>query len=58
LSATQGTKAGLEVMRRVGKRKIKPVIDTILPFSKMVEGHLKMADSQLFGKILSTPEKL
>ena len=59
LGATQGTKAGLEeVMRWVGKGKIKPVIDTILPFSKMVEGHLKMADSQLFGKILTTPQKL
>ena len=59
LGATQGTKAGLEeVMRWVGKGKIKPIIDTILPFSKMVEGHLKMADSQLFGKILTTPQKL
>ena len=59
LGATQGTKAGLEeVMRWVGKGKIKPVIDTVLPFSKMVEGHLKMADSQLFGKILTTPQKL
>ena len=59
LGATQGTKAGLEeVMRWVGKGKIKPVIDTILPFSNMVEGHLKMADSQLFGKILTTPQKL
>jgi NADPH:quinone reductase-like Zn-dependent oxidoreductase len=59
LGATQGTKAGLEeVMRWVGKGKIKPVIDTVLPFSNMVEGHLKMADSQLFGKILTTPQKL
>ena len=59
LGATQGTKAGLEeVMRWVGKGIIKPVIDTIFPFSNMVEGHLKMADSQLFGKILTTPQKL
>ena len=59
LGATQGTKAGLEeVIRWVGKGKIKPVIDTVLPFSNMVEGHLKMADSQLFGKILTTPQKL
>ncbi|MDP9490439.1 MAG: zinc-binding dehydrogenase [Thermoproteota archaeon] len=56
LGATQGTKAGLEqVIRWVSKGKIKPVIDTILPFSRMVEGHVKMADSQLFGKILTTP---
>ena len=59
LGATQGTKAGLEeVIRWVSKGKIKPVIDTILPFSSMVEGHVKMADSQLFGKILTTPQKL
>src|SRR5688500_9057045 len=59
LGATQGTKAGLEeVIRWVSKGKIKPVIDTVLPFSRMVEGHIKMADSQLFGKILTTPQKL
>ena len=59
LGATQGTKAGLEeVIRWVSKGKIKPVIDTVLPFSSMVEGHVKMADSQLFGKILTTPQKL
>jgi NADPH:quinone reductase-like Zn-dependent oxidoreductase len=59
LGATQGTKAGLEeVIRWVSKGKIKPVIDTVLPFSRMVEGHLKMADSQLFGKILTTPQTL
>jgi alcohol dehydrogenase len=59
LGATQGTKAGLEeVMRWVSRGKIKPVVDTILPFSKMVDGHVKMADSQLFGKIITTPNKL
>lgn len=59
LGATQGTKAGLEeVIGWVSGEKIKPVIDTILPFSKMVEGHIKMADSQLFGKIVTTPHIL
>jgi NADPH:quinone reductase-like Zn-dependent oxidoreductase len=59
LGATQGTKAGLEeVIRWVSKGKIKPIIDTVLPFCRMVEGHLKMADSQLFGKILTTPQRL
>jgi NADPH:quinone reductase-like Zn-dependent oxidoreductase len=59
LGATQGTKAGLEeVIKWVSRGKIKPVIDTIFPFSNMVEGHIKMADSQLFGKILTTPQKL
>jgi NADPH:quinone reductase-like Zn-dependent oxidoreductase len=59
LGATQGTKAGLEeVIKWVSKGKIKAVIDTVLPFSKMVEGHVKMADSQLFGKIVTTPQRL
>ena len=59
LGATQGTKAGLEeVIRWVSEGKIRPIIDTILPFSNMVGGHVKMAESQLFGKILTTPQKL
>ena len=59
LGATQGTKAGLEeVIDWVSKGKIKPVIDTIIPFNNMVEGHVKMVDSQLFGKIVTTPQTL
>lgn len=59
LGATQGTKAGLEqVIDWVGKGRIKAVIDTVLPFSNMMDGHVKMADSQLFGKIVTTPQKL
>jgi NADPH:quinone reductase-like Zn-dependent oxidoreductase len=59
IGATQGTRAGLEeVIRWVSRGKIKAVIDSILPFSDMAEGHVKMADSQLFGKIVTTPHKL
>ena len=59
LGATQGTRAGLEeVIRWVSKRRIKAVIDSVLPFSNMTEGHVKMADSQLFGKVVTTPHKL
>jgi alcohol dehydrogenase len=47
-----------EVIGWVSNGRIKPVIDTILPFSGMVEGHIKMADSQLFGKIVTTPQIL
>jgi NADPH:quinone reductase-like Zn-dependent oxidoreductase len=42
----------------MSRGKIKAVIDSILPFSNMAEGHVKMADSQLFGKIVTTPQKL
>src|SRR5687768_644095 len=59
LGSTQGTKAELEdVVYWVSKGKIKPVIDTILPFSDMVMGHVMMAEAQQFGKILTTPQKL
>lgn len=59
LGSTQGTKAELEdVVYWVSKGKIKPVIDTILPFSDMVRGHVMMAEAQQFGKILTTPQKL
>jgi NADPH:quinone reductase-like Zn-dependent oxidoreductase len=59
LGATQGTRAGLqEVINWVSKGKIRPVIDSVYPFSRMVEGHLKMADSQLFGKLVTTPQKV
>ncbi|HKU48982.1 MAG TPA: zinc-binding dehydrogenase [Nitrososphaera sp.] len=59
LGATQGTRAGLqEVINWVSKGKIRPVIDSLYPFSRMVEGHLKMADSQLFGKLVTTPQKV
>jgi NADPH:quinone reductase-like Zn-dependent oxidoreductase len=59
LGSTQGTKAELEdVMYWVSKGKIKPVIDTVLPFSDMVRGHTMMAEAQQFGKILTTPQKL
>jgi NADPH:quinone reductase-like Zn-dependent oxidoreductase len=59
LGATQGTKSELEdVIYWVSKGKIKPVIDTILPFSNMVEGHVMMANAQQFGKILTTPQNL
>jgi len=59
LGATQGTKAGLEeVIKWVSLGKIEPVIDTVLPFSNMVDGHVKMANSQLFGKIVTTPQRL
>ncbi|HJU79107.1 MAG TPA: hypothetical protein VJ599_06035 [Nitrososphaeraceae archaeon] len=45
-------------MQWVSKGKIEPVIDTVRPISRMVEGHIKMADSQIFGKILTTPQRL
>src|ERR671912_1957360 len=59
IGATQGTKAGLEeVIKWTSKGKIKAIIDTIYPFEDMVMGHIKMMESQLFGKLVTTPQKL
>jgi alcohol dehydrogenase len=59
IGATQGTRAGLEeVIRWTSKGKIKAIIDTIYPFEDMVMGHIKMMESQLFGKLVTTPQKL
>ncbi|MGI0028152.1 MAG: zinc-binding dehydrogenase [Nitrososphaera sp.] len=59
LGSTQGTKAELEeVIYWMGKGKIKAVIDTVLPFTNMVEGHVMMANAQKFGKIVTTPHSM
>jgi len=59
LGSTQGTKAELEeVIYWTSKGKIKPIIDTVLPFSDMVKGHVMMAKAEQIGKILTTPHKL
>jgi NADPH:quinone reductase-like Zn-dependent oxidoreductase len=38
--------------------KIKAIIDTVYPFEDMVLGHIKMMESQLFGKLITNPQKL
>jgi len=59
MGATQGTLAETqELMNWVSRGRIKPVIDYVLPFSRMVEGHVKMLRGQQFGKLLTTPQKL
>lgn len=59
LGSTQGTKAELEnVIYWMGRGKLKAVIDTVLPFTNMVEGHVMMANAQQFGKIITTPQSM
>jgi alcohol dehydrogenase len=59
MGATQGTAAEMqELMRWVSAGKIRAVIDTVLPFSNMVEGHVMMLKGQQFGKVLTTPQKM
>jgi len=59
LGSTQGSRAELdEVIKWISKGKIKVIIDTVYPFEDMVMGHIKMMESQLFGKLITTPQKL
>jgi len=59
MGATQGTAAEMQaLMRWVSAGKIRAVIDNVLPFSNMVEGHVMMLKGQQFGKILTTPQKM
>ena len=59
LGSTQGTKAELgQLFYWVAKGKIKPLIDEVLPFSRMVEGHQRMIDAKITGKLVTTPQKI
>jgi len=59
MGATQGTAAELQaLMNWVSRGRIRAVIDAILPFSNMVEGHVRMLEGKQFGKLLTTPQKM
>lgn len=59
LGSTQGTKAELEeVVYWTSKGKIKPLIDTVLPFAHVAKGLELMKNGSHFGKILLTPQKM
>jgi NADPH:quinone reductase-like Zn-dependent oxidoreductase len=56
LGSTMGSRAELQrVARFMGQRRLKPVIDRVLPLEKVAEGHRTMADRSLFGKIVLEP---
>lgn len=59
LGATQGTRAELEsLMHVVSSGRIKPVVDSVFPFTNMVDGHIRMMNGNVFGKLLTTPQKM
>jgi NADPH:quinone reductase-like Zn-dependent oxidoreductase len=59
LGSTQGTKAELsQLFNWVGNGKIKPLIDEVLPFSRVAEGHQRMIDGKIIGKLVTTPQKI
>lgn len=58
LGSTQGTKAELEeVIRWTSKGKIKPLVHGVIPFDEMVKGHVMMANAELVGKVITTPQR-
>ena len=56
LGSTLGSRAELlRLARLMGERRLRPVIDRVLPLEKVAEGHRAMADRALFGKVVLTP---
>ncbi|HEV8702850.1 MAG TPA: zinc-binding dehydrogenase [Candidatus Polarisedimenticolia bacterium] len=56
LGSTMGSRAELaRVAALVGDRRLKPVIDRVLPLERVADGHRAMAERSLFGKIILKP---
>jgi NADPH:quinone reductase-like Zn-dependent oxidoreductase len=56
LGAIMGTRAELlEITRLIGRRKLRPVIDSVHPLSEARAVQEKMLSRDLFGKLILTP---
>lgn len=56
MGSTMGSRAELlRIAELMGEGRLKAVIDRVLPFEKVAEGHRAMAERTLFGKIVLTP---
>ncbi|OLD63193.1 MAG: alcohol dehydrogenase [Acidobacteria bacterium 13_1_40CM_2_68_5] len=56
LGSTMGSRADLLMIARlVGERRLKPVIDRVLPLERVADGHRAIAERSLFGKIVLKP---
>src|SRR5207245_11192310 len=59
LGSTMGGRAELlTIAGLVADRRLRPVIDRVLPLDRVAEGHRAMADRNLFGKIILKPRKV
>jgi NADPH:quinone reductase-like Zn-dependent oxidoreductase len=45
----------LPILKLVAERKLKPVIDSVLPFSRAAQAHYRMEQREHFGKIVLVP---
>jgi NADPH:quinone reductase-like Zn-dependent oxidoreductase len=56
LGSTMGSRAELlRVARFVGERRLRPIIDRVLPFEKVADAHRALQERATFGKIVLTP---
>jgi NADPH:quinone reductase-like Zn-dependent oxidoreductase len=56
LGSTMGSRADLlRLARLIGERRLRPVIDRVLPLDRVAEGHRAMAERSIFGKIVLVP---
>jgi NADPH:quinone reductase-like Zn-dependent oxidoreductase len=56
LGSTMGSRAELlRIADLMGQRRLRPVIDRVLPLERVADGHRAMAERSLFGKIVLTP---
>ncbi len=56
LGSTMGGRAELlTIAGLVAERRLRPIIDRVLPLERVAEGHRAMADRTLFGKIVLKP---
>ncbi len=55
LGSTMGTRQELELLAKfVTQQRIQPVIDSVMPLAKARDGFARMADGDLFGKVVFT----
>ena len=57
LGSTMGPKASLfKILRLVGEKKLRPVLDQIFPFSEIQKAHQRLEQRQQMGKIVLVPQ--
>lgn len=53
LGSTMGSKAELlEVMRLVERKKLRPVVDSVMPLEKIADAHRRLEGRKAFGKVV------
>lgn len=56
LGSTMGSRAELlTITSLVAERRLRPIIDRVLPLERVADGHRAMAERTLFGKIILKP---